>query len=95
MTLNPQATWVDPRENPSLYASYDPTLGVTVRRHHGSDSGAETAAAAQASPVAPILPIKKYPDYPPKVSSSSPFLTLAGAAVASGMLYTAATTKKI
>lgn len=89
VSLNPQPTWVDPRENPSLYSAHDPSLGVTVHRH-GADAGGAATSTTTHAPPAPPPAVTKYPDYPPKSALSTPFLALAGAAVAGGMLYGAA-----
>ena len=43
MSLNPQATWIDPRTNPALYVSHDPEMGVTVS-HRTIASSTDTAA---------------------------------------------------
>jgi len=47
MSLNPQATWIDPRTNPALYVSHDPEMGVTVSHQTIASSTNTTAVAAR------------------------------------------------
>jgi hypothetical protein len=86
MALNPQATWVDPRTNPALYASHDPEMGVTashqsvtntaqsVNGHgHGRDASPLSHSTPRQLPSLRIVEntVAALP-YPPAASPATP-----------------------
>ncbi|KAF8312426.1 uncharacterized protein EI90DRAFT_3019419 [Cantharellus anzutake] len=103
LSLNPLATWDDPRLNPSLYPNHDPSLGVTVRHHQptstGNNKDNNTPSSTSSRLLLPSFPqpvpvpvVKDYPDYPiGRPSGGAAILTVAGAAIAAGMVHSRAT----
>ncbi len=91
LSLNPQATWDDPRLNPSLYPNHDPSLHyhqLTANSRSKTQTRQQQQQLPSVTLPAPLLPlVKVYPDYPqPRASGGAAILTAAGAAVAAGMV---------
>lgn len=83
LSLNPQPTWDDPRLNPALYPTHEPSL-----QFHQSTANSTSRPQIPSVTKPAVLPaIKVYPDYPqPRASGGAAILTAAGAAVAAGMV---------
>src|SRR5258708_2631702 len=91
LSLNPQATWDDPRLNPSLYPNHDPSLHyhqLTANSRSKTQTRQQQQQLPSVTLPAPLLPlVKVYPDYPqPHASGDAAILSAAGAAVAAGMV---------